>query len=211
MLASAQSAVVNHQTTAAEIPMLASAQSATEISIAITNRHRSDRTVPVRTVNRQCSSGFQAVADVAATIKAGFCDIGDYIYKVSSQSPTRHFIIHSRKALLNETSPADNRKIPPLKAMSDQNAFEVESENRDAVSTFYDTITTSFERLDICIDNATSNKKSLASALDSVVNLVKEVELKEKAAKEAKAEAATSGLDILAKLEELKQKHTTTK
>ncbi|WOL10659.1 3-ketoacyl-CoA thiolase 2, peroxisomal [Canna indica] len=33
-------------------------------------------TVPVRTVNRQCSSGLQAVADVAAYIKAGFYDIG---------------------------------------------------------------------------------------------------------------------------------------
>lgn len=34
-------------------------------------------TVPVRTVNRQCSSGLQAVADVAASIKAGFYDIGN--------------------------------------------------------------------------------------------------------------------------------------
>mmetsp|Transcript_18826 Transcript_18826/g.48340 ORF Transcript_18826/g.48340 Transcript_18826/m.48340 type:complete len:432 (+) Transcript_18826:138-1433(+) len=33
-------------------------------------------TVPVRTVNRQCSSGLQAVADVAAAIKAGFYSIG---------------------------------------------------------------------------------------------------------------------------------------
>ncbi|XP_020259990.1 3-ketoacyl-CoA thiolase 2, peroxisomal-like [Asparagus officinalis] len=33
-------------------------------------------TVPSRTVNRQCSSGLQAVADVAAAIKAGFYDIG---------------------------------------------------------------------------------------------------------------------------------------
>ncbi|XP_023549031.1 3-ketoacyl-CoA thiolase 2, peroxisomal-like [Cucurbita pepo subsp. pepo] len=32
--------------------------------------------VPVRTVNRQCSSGLQAVADVAAAIRAGFYDIG---------------------------------------------------------------------------------------------------------------------------------------
>lgn len=36
-------------------------------------------TVPVRTVNRQCSSGLQAVADVAAAIKAGFYDIGKRI------------------------------------------------------------------------------------------------------------------------------------
>lgn len=40
---------------------------------------------------------------------------GDFIYKVSSLSPTRHFIIHSRKALLNGISPAENRTIPPLK------------------------------------------------------------------------------------------------
>ncbi|EOA13339.1 hypothetical protein CARUB_v10026373mg [Capsella rubella] len=32
--------------------------------------------VPIRTVNRQCSSGLQAVADVAASIKAGYYDIG---------------------------------------------------------------------------------------------------------------------------------------
>ncbi|GMJ02455.1 hypothetical protein HRI_003914700 [Hibiscus trionum] len=33
-------------------------------------------TVPIRTVNRKCSSGLQAVANVAACIKAGFYDIG---------------------------------------------------------------------------------------------------------------------------------------
>uniref|UniRef100_A0A5B6ZRT5 acetyl-CoA C-acyltransferase n=1 Tax=Davidia involucrata TaxID=16924 RepID=A0A5B6ZRT5_DAVIN len=33
-------------------------------------------TVPIRTINRQCSSGLQAVADVAASIKAGFYNIG---------------------------------------------------------------------------------------------------------------------------------------
>jgi len=32
--------------------------------------------VPVRTVNRQCSSGLQAIADVAASIKAGYYDVG---------------------------------------------------------------------------------------------------------------------------------------
>ncbi|KAJ4971793.1 hypothetical protein NE237_004892 [Protea cynaroides] len=42
-------------------------------------------------------------------------ELCDFIYTVSSQSPTRHFIIHARKALLNGISPAENRKIPPLK------------------------------------------------------------------------------------------------
>lgn len=34
------------------------------------------KTVTVRTVNRQCSSGLQAIADIAASIKAGYIDIG---------------------------------------------------------------------------------------------------------------------------------------
>ena len=33
-------------------------------------------TVPCRTVNRQCSSGLQAVADIAAGIRAGFYQVG---------------------------------------------------------------------------------------------------------------------------------------
>ncbi|KAG8391234.1 hypothetical protein BUALT_Bualt01G0166700 [Buddleja alternifolia] len=42
-------------------------------------------------------------------------ELCDFIYKVSSLSPTKHFIIHSRKALLNGISPKENRSIPPLK------------------------------------------------------------------------------------------------
>lgn len=38
--------------------------------------------MPVRTVNRQCSSGLQAVADVAAAIRAGFYDIGNGCLKL---------------------------------------------------------------------------------------------------------------------------------
>jgi Thiolase, N-terminal domain len=36
-------------------------------------------TVPLRTVNRQCSSGLQAVADVAAAIRCGYYDIGEFL------------------------------------------------------------------------------------------------------------------------------------
>ncbi|KAE9620175.1 putative tRNA-dihydrouridine synthase, aldolase-type TIM barrel [Lupinus albus] len=42
-------------------------------------------------------------------------ELCDFICMVSSLSPTKHFIIHSRKALLNGISPAENRSIPPLK------------------------------------------------------------------------------------------------
>jgi len=41
------------------------------------------------------------------------CEFVDKV--VSKKSPTRHFIIHARKALLNGLSPAENRKVPPLK------------------------------------------------------------------------------------------------
>lgn len=52
----------------------------------------------------------------SSVMSSHFCfSAGDFIYKVSSQSPTRHFIIHSRKALLNGISPRENRSIPPLK------------------------------------------------------------------------------------------------
>ena len=46
-------------------------------------------TVPLKTVNRQCSSGLQAVADVAAAIKAGLYDIG----KISCRLILSNFIL----------------------------------------------------------------------------------------------------------------------
>uniref|UniRef100_I1PJT9 DUS-like FMN-binding domain-containing protein n=1 Tax=Oryza glaberrima TaxID=4538 RepID=I1PJT9_ORYGL len=39
----------------------------------------------------------------------------EFVDKVVSKSPTRHFIIHARKALLSGLSPAENRNVPPLK------------------------------------------------------------------------------------------------
>ena len=50
-------------------------------------------TVPVRTVNRQCSSGLQAVADVAACIKAGFYDIGQNISLIYVFQKTCIFLV----------------------------------------------------------------------------------------------------------------------
>ena len=48
-------------------------------------------------------------------------------------------------------------------------------------------------------------QKTLFSAMESVMNMIKEVELQERAAERAKQEAAMGGLDILVKVEELKQ------
>lgn len=51
--------------------------------------------------------------------------------------------------------------------------------------------------LDEIIEDAKNNKKILFSAMESVINMMKEVELQERAAEQAKEEAAKGGLDIL--------------
>ncbi|KAK2637039.1 hypothetical protein Ddye_031831 [Dipteronia dyeriana] len=71
----------------------------------------------------EAMSVIAANTDVPVSVKCrigvdnrdSYNELCDFIYKVSSLSPTKHFIIHSRKALLNGISPAENRSIPPLK------------------------------------------------------------------------------------------------
>lgn len=58
--------------------------------------------------------------------------------------------------------------------------------------------------LDEIIEDAKNNKKILFSAMESVINMMKEVELQERAAEQAKEEATKGGLDILVKVEELR-------
>ncbi|XP_075483035.1 uncharacterized protein LOC142523206 isoform X3 [Primulina tabacum] len=58
--------------------------------------------------------------------------------------------------------------------------------------------------LDEIITEARNNKKKLFSAMESVISLMREVELKEQAAEQAKEEAAKGGIDVLHKVEELK-------
>ncbi|XP_022771078.1 uncharacterized protein LOC111314213 [Durio zibethinus] len=59
--------------------------------------------------------------------------------------------------------------------------------------------------LEEIIENAKNNKKTLFQAMQSMMNLMREVELKEEAAEQAKEEAARGGLDILLRVEELKR------
>ncbi|XWS76439.1 hypothetical protein CRYUN_Cryun01aG0176300 [Craigia yunnanensis] len=59
--------------------------------------------------------------------------------------------------------------------------------------------------LEEIIEDAKNNKKTLFQAMHSIMNLMREVELQEEAAEQAKEEAARGGLDILLKVEELKE------
>lgn len=63
----------------------------------------------------------------------------------------------------------------------------------------------SIDVLEEIIGDARNNKKTLFMAMDSVISLMRDVELKEQAAEQAKKEAAIGGTHILDKVEELKQ------
>ncbi|CAL0320580.1 unnamed protein product [Lupinus luteus] len=58
--------------------------------------------------------------------------------------------------------------------------------------------------LEEIIDEAKTNKKTLFSSMESLINLMREVELQEKAAEEANAEASREGSAILIRVEEHK-------
>ncbi|KAJ6686792.1 TRANSCRIPTION FACTOR BHLH83-RELATED [Salix purpurea] len=64
---------------------------------------------------------------------------------------------------------------------------------------------TKIELIEETVKAAKDNKKTLFSAMESVMNMMKKVELQEKAAEQAKEEAAGRSFDILVKVEELKQ------
>ncbi|PRQ25579.1 putative acetyl-CoA C-acyltransferase [Rosa chinensis] len=102
-------------------------------------------TVPIRTVNRQCSSGLQAVADVAAFIKAGYYDIGiaagvecmtvDSIGSVRTLNPKAEAFAQARDCLLPMGVTSENvaRRYGVTRQEQDQAA--VESHRRAAAAT----------------------------------------------------------------------------
>ncbi|XP_010522693.1 PREDICTED: uncharacterized protein LOC104801219 [Tarenaya hassleriana] len=63
----------------------------------------------------------------------------------------------------------------------------------------------SIDHLEEIIEDAKSNKKTLFAVMESVMNLMREVEVQEKDAEKAKKESALGGLDTLNKVEELKK------
>ncbi|XP_020965110.1 actin-depolymerizing factor 3-like isoform X4 [Arachis ipaensis] len=68
--------------------------------------------LPVYYLQKQCTEN--STFSFPLQIESYSIQQGDFIYNVSSFSPTKHFIIHSRKGLLNGISPVENRNIPPL-------------------------------------------------------------------------------------------------
>ncbi|XP_024974541.1 3-ketoacyl-CoA thiolase 2, peroxisomal-like [Cynara cardunculus var. scolymus] len=102
-------------------------------------------TVPIRTVNRQCSSGLQAVADVAAYIKAGFYDIGigagvesmsiDSIGPISKVNPKVDKFAQARDCLLPMGITSENVAQRFGVTRQEQDRAAVESHKRAAIAT----------------------------------------------------------------------------
>ncbi|KAG1354840.1 3-ketoacyl-CoA thiolase 2, peroxisomal [Cocos nucifera] len=102
-------------------------------------------TVPIRTVNRQCSSGLQAVADIAAAIKSGFYEIGiaagmesmtvDKIGWIGQSNPRAEMLAQARDCLLpmGMTSEIVAERYGITRQEQDQAA--VESHRRAAAAT----------------------------------------------------------------------------
>lgn len=101
-------------------------------------------TVPLRTVNRQCSSGLQAVADVAAYIKAGFYDIGigaglecmtlDHISRVRKINPKVETFAQARDCLLPMGITSENVAQHYGVTRLEQDQAAVESHKRAAAA-----------------------------------------------------------------------------
>ncbi|XP_011082547.2 uncharacterized protein LOC105165281 [Sesamum indicum] len=85
------------------------------------------------------------------------------------------------------------------------NNIGTEDESTLNASVFQSSQIHNIDVLEEIIVDARNNKKTLFSAMQSVIKLMREVELKEQAAEQAKVEAAAEGADILAEVEDLKQ------
>ncbi|MFS7902353.1 putative acetyl-CoA C-acyltransferase [Helianthus anomalus] len=134
-------------------------------------------TVPIRTVNRQCSSGLQAVADVAAYIKAGFYEIGigagvesmsiDHIGPVSKVNPKVDKFAQARDCLLPMGITSENVSQRFGITRQEQDQAAVESHKRAAIATssgkFKDEIVPVHTKI---VDPKTGEEKSVIVSVD---------------------------------------------
>ncbi|XP_015892462.1 3-ketoacyl CoA thiolase 1, peroxisomal isoform X1 [Ziziphus jujuba] len=120
-------------------------QRATECRMAAFYASFPAETVPIRTINRKCSSGLQAVADVAASIKAGFYDIGigaglesmtiNKMNSVTKVNPKVKIFTQARDCLLPNGITSENVAQRYGVTREEQDMAAVESHRRAAAAT----------------------------------------------------------------------------
>ncbi|XP_057484289.1 uncharacterized protein LOC130770740 [Actinidia eriantha] len=116
---------------------------------------------------------------------------------------------------LSVVCPVNRENENPESTGSSSAAFKkyisaVEMDDIEDESNFNTVVTRSgqicrIDMLENLIEDARSNKKALFTAMESVLSLMREVELQEKAAEQAKEEAVKGDLYILGRVEDLKQ------
>eukprot|EP00250_Pteridium_aquilinum_P014040 c21740_g1_i1 orf=72-1394(+) len=66
-------------------------------------------------IAENCSVPVSVKCRIGVDDAESYDELCTFVNTVATLSPTRHFIIHARKAILKGISPAANRKVPPLK------------------------------------------------------------------------------------------------
>ncbi|XVF72453.1 hypothetical protein PTKIN_Ptkin12aG0122600 [Pterospermum kingtungense] len=116
--------------------------------------------------------------------------------------------LHSESSSVIHTTDSEKQERGSVELKSQQDSISemgfIEDDSFNPVAR-RSSQTCRIDMLEEIIDDAKNNKKTLFQAMQSIMNLMRQVELKEEAAEQAKGEAARGGLDILLKVEELKQ------
>ncbi|XP_076917814.1 uncharacterized protein LOC143578012 [Bidens hawaiensis] len=119
--------------------------------------------------------------------------------------------VESETLFVPETNIVANQESDLIasNSVSEKNAYTAEFDDSDGESDESHVLTRSEEKcntefLEEIIEEAKNNKKTLVSTMSSVIDLMREVENKEKAADQAKEYATQDCSDILAKAEEVK-------
>ncbi|KAG7557816.1 hypothetical protein ISN44_As11g037610 [Arabidopsis suecica] len=94
--------------------------------------------------------------------------------------------------------------------VTSKGSLAVENGDPELVGAFSSVVSRSTQgcnivHLEQIIEDAKSNKKTLFTVMESIMNLMREVELQEKDAEKAKEDASRGGFDTLDKVEELKK------
>ncbi|XP_042518062.1 uncharacterized protein LOC122091892 [Macadamia integrifolia] len=110
-------------------------------------------------------------------------------------------------AIINDFEKPDSRS--PSENVSAEEVFDavghVENGSSSIAIVSHSSQICSIDLLEESIGEAKNNKRTLFLAMESVINKMKELEFQEEAAEKAKREVAEGGLDILAKVEDLRE------
>lgn len=147
------------------------------------------------------------VADLTANFEHMHVDLDN---KVVIDPDSNPLVVGIREINLAVTQESEPSCSPKTTSETEKDASAIETVNSDYGSVVTSVLARSetncsTEFLEEIIEEAKNNKKTLVLSMNLVVDLMKEVESKEKAAEQAKEDVTRCCSDILAKVDEVKQ------